>query len=232
MRGVVLLAAVMAACLSGCSETSDGRPVASPSSTERTTTTSEAAPTTSSEASTTATSEAPAMGVTPTLPDTVPPNALVCLPSPAPGVPATVQIGDPVAPRIVVALPEGWAAAPSADGLTLTGPDGMTGAVGVSKTALDPAAAFEKYADDVADEAPISSISVLPAEFCGYSGQRLQGVLSGGPAGKQVYEDRIVHVWTNSGDYLVVVHVAAPAASPAFDAAATTLTADFPITLP
>lgn len=228
MRRVVLLAAVTTACLaSGCSEISDGHPVASPSAAEKTSTSAAVAP-----ASPTTTAEAPAMGVTPTLPDTVPPNALVCLPTPTPGAPATVQTGDPDAPRIVVSLPEGWAAAPSADGLTLTGPDGMTAAVGISTTALDPAAAFEKYADDVADRAPISSISVLPAEFCGYSGQRLKGVLSEGPDGKQVYEDRIVHVWTNTGDYLVVVHVAAPAASPAFDAAATTLTADFAITLP
>ena len=73
---------------------------------------------------------------------------------------------------------------------------------------------------------------MLPAEICGYSGQRLKGVLSGGAAGKQVYEDRIVHVWTNGGDYLIAVHVAAAETSPAFGAAAETLTADFPITLP
>ncbi|MDP9166408.1 MAG: hypothetical protein M3O32_10180, partial [Actinomycetota bacterium] len=85
---------------------------------------------------------------------------------------------------------------------------------------------------DVSALAPISSVSVLPAENCGYSGQRLMGVLSGGPQGKQNYEVRIVHVWTNTGDYLVVIHVAAPQGSPAFDSATATLTADFAITVP
>jgi hypothetical protein len=108
----------------------------------------------------------------------------------------------------------------------------MSGAVVITQTDLDAAAAFEKYADDVAAEAPISSISVLPAETCGYSGQRLMGVLSGGPQGKVSYEDRIAHIWTNAKDYLVVIHVAAPQGSPAFDAATAAMTADFAITLP
>ena len=60
---------------------------------------------------------------------------------------------------------------------------------------------------------------MLPAENCGYSGQRLMGVLSGGAQGKQTYEDRIAHVWTNTKDYLVAIHVTAPQGSPAFDAA-------------
>ncbi|KAA0099028.1 hypothetical protein CIW49_12200 [Mycolicibacterium sp. P1-18] len=154
------------------------------------------------------------------------------MPPPTAGAPATAQPADASAPRIVVAVPEGWTSAPTPGGLALTGPDGMTGTVDVGPTTLDPAAAFEKYTDDVSDSAPISSVSVLPAEHCGYSGQRLMGVLSGGPDGARVYEDRIGHVWTNDGDYLVVIHVAAPQGSPAFDAAATTLTADYAITLP
>jgi len=227
MRVLVLAVAVVTVAVTGgCTETSVGHPVAGPTSSQR------AAAMTTITSPTTTEAEMPTMGVTTTLPDTVPPNALVCLPTATPGAPATAKTDDPAAPRIVVAMPGGWTAAPSGDGLTLTGPGGMTGAVTVTKTALDPAAAFEKYTDDVSDQAPISSVSVLPAEFCGYSGQRLKGMLSGGPAGKQVYEDRIVHVWTNDGDYLIAVHVAAAEASPAFDAAAETLTADFPITLP
>ncbi|KQY04738.1 hypothetical protein ASD37_23000 [Mycobacterium sp. Root135] len=230
MRVLVLAAAVVTVAVTGgCTETSAGHPVAGPTSSQQAAMTTITSPATSPA---TTEAEMPAMGVTTTLPDTVPPNALVCLPTAAPGAPTTAQVDDASAPRIVVAMPAGWTAAPSAAGLTLTGPDGMTGAVTVAKTALDPAAAFDKYTDDVSDQAPISSISVLPAEFCGYSGQRLKGMLSGGPAGKQVYEDRIVHVWTNDGDYLIAVHVAAAEASPAFDAAAETLTADFPITLP
>ncbi|MEU0495302.1 hypothetical protein [Mycobacterium sp. NPDC006124] len=222
--GVVALGVV-----SGCTETSEGHPVAnSPATRPATTSTSVTAP----SAGTSAPKDYPAMGVTPTLREAVPPNALVCLPTPAAGTPVTVQVPDPSAPRIVLALPEGWTSAPSTTGLALTGPDGMSGAVDITETALDPAAAFEKYADDVSALAPISSVSVLPAENCGYSGQRLMGVLSGGPGGAQTYEDRIGHVWTDDGDYLVVIHVGAPQGSPAFDAATTTLTADFAITLP
>jgi hypothetical protein len=231
MRVLVLAAAVCAAgAVGGCTQTSVGHPVASQAPSGQAATTTIAGAATSSPSTTEA--KMPAMGVTTTLPDTVPPNALVCLPAPTAGTPATVRVGDPSAPQIVVALPEGWTSAPSPGGLALTGPDGMTGSVDVGRTTLDPAAAFEKYTDDVSDWAPVSSVSVLPAEFCGYSGQRLQVVLSGGSAGKEVYDDRIVHVWTNVADYLIVVHVAAPEASPAFDAAAETLTADFPITLP
>ncbi|TPG34682.1 hypothetical protein EAH80_12335 [Mycobacterium hodleri] len=141
-------------------------------------------------------------------------------------------MGDADAPKIVVSLPEGWTAAPAPAGLSLTGPDGMSGAVDITETALDPATAFEKYSDDITASAPISSVSVLPAENCGYSGQRLMGVLSGGARGTENYEDRIAHVWTNTKDYLVVIHVAAAQGSPAFDAATSVLTGDFAITIP
>ena len=234
MRRLVLVAAVIAAFVTGgCAETSDGHPVADTSSTSGPTSTSTSSSTSSSTSTTETTPpEFPTMGVTPTLRDAVPPNALVCLPTPAPGTPATAQIADAGAPKIIIAMPEGWTTAPSPQGLALTGPDGMSGSVEISQTDLDAAAAFEKYADDLAAKAPISSISVLPAENCGYSGQRLMGVLSGGPGGKVSYEDRIAHIWTNAKAYLVVIHVATPQGSSAFDAATSAMTADFAITLP
>ena len=233
MRRLVLVAAVISTiAVGGCAETSDGHPVAGPTDHQTATSTSSTSTRTSTSTTEPAPPEFPTMGVTPTLRDAVPPNALVCLPTPTPGTPATAQIGDAGAPRIVIAMPEGWTSAPAPQGLALTGPDGMSGAVEISQTDLDAAAAFEKYSDDLAAEAPISSISVLPAENCGYSGQRLMGVLSGGPQGKVSYEDRISHIWTNAKDYLVVIHVAAPQGSPAFDAATTAMTADFAITLP
>jgi hypothetical protein len=234
MKSLVLIVAVISTLVAGgCAETSDGRPGADTSSTSKPTSSSTSSSTSTSTSTTEpAPPEFPTMGVTPTLRDAVPPNALVCLPAPTPGTPATALIGDAAAPRIVIAMPDGWTAAPSPQGLALTGPDGMSGTVEISQTDLDAAAAFEKYADDVAAEAPISSISVLPAENCGYSGQRLMGMLSGGPAGKLSYEDRIAHIWTNTKDYLVVIHVAAPQGSPAFDAATLAMTADFAITLP
>lgn len=227
----LVTAAIAVGLISGCAETSVGRPIASPTD-DVSATASPATSTSTSTATSVPPPEFPTMGVTPTLRAKIPPNALVCLPASAPGTPATAQIGDASAPRIVVSLPDGWTAAPAPAGLSLTGPDGMSGTVDITETALDPAAAFEKYADDVTARAPISSVSVLPAENCGFSGQRLMGVLSGGAEGKQTYEDRIAHVWTNTKDYLVVIHVAAPQGSPAFEAATSVLTADFTVTIP
>ena len=65
----------------------------------------------------------------------------------------------------------------------------------------------------------VSSVSVLPAELCGYSGQKLMGAWSDTPQQSVEFLDRIVHVWTNAGDYLVAVHVQAPAGTAGFDAA-------------
>src|SRR5881628_2254216 len=140
MRVLVLVAAVCAAAaVGGCTQTSVGHPVTGPAQSGQAAMTTITTAATSSPSTTEATM--PAMGVTTTLRDTVPPNALVCLPTPTAGQPATVQVADPSAPKIVVALPEGWTSAPSPGGLTLTGPDGMTGTVDVGRTTLDPAAA-------------------------------------------------------------------------------------------
>jgi hypothetical protein len=46
-------------------------------------------------------------------------------------------------------------------------------------------------------------------------------------AGAVAFHDRIAHVWTGDGDYLVAVHVKAPGGGLA--AAATVLTADFEV---
>jgi hypothetical protein len=75
-------------------------------------------------------------------------------------------------------------------------------------------------------------VSVLPADDCGYSGQRMMGVLSGGAQGDQTFEDRVAHIWTNTKNYLVAIHVAAPEKTLAFDAATPVLVADYAITLP
>ena len=66
-----------------------------------------------------------------------------------------------------------------------------------------------------------------------FSGQKLMGAWSDTPQNAVQYEDRIVHIWTNSGNnYLVAVHVQAPTGTPGFDAAAEGLTDDFDIALP
>ncbi|MET0473247.1 MAG: hypothetical protein ABW001_01290 [Mycobacterium sp.] len=235
-RGVVWLIAGLVAvgAAGGCAKTSDGHPVAGPTgvATGEATRTQAAETSTSTSVEPESEPEMPTMGVAPTMRETIPPNALSCLPPQAAGTATTVQIGDPAAPRIVVSVPAGWSAAPVPAGVSLTGPDGMSGSVAITETDLDPAAAFEKYTDDLMASAPISSVSVLPAENCGYSGQRLMGMLSGGAQGNQTYEDRIAHIWTNTKNYLVAIHAGAPSGSPAFDAATPVLMADFAITIP
>ncbi len=148
----------------------------------------------------------------------------------------TAEVDDPQAPRITVGVPDGWSmSAGSGDvGGQLAGPgrDGRRRSRS-PQTQLDPAAAFRKYADDLMAESAVSSVSVLPGELCGYSGQKLMGAWSDTPQNAVEFEDRIVHVWTNSGNnYLVAVHVQAPTGTRGFDAAAAVLTEDFEIVLP
>lgn len=236
-RAGLLPALIATAMLSACTQTSDGRAVAgagddataTPAMSTESTRPPDTPPTSESAG---AQPGPPTMGVAPTLPDTVPPNALVCQPVPAPGTATTVQIADPAAPRIVISLPTGWNASPRPTGATLTGPDGMSGDVEITETNLDPAAAFEKYADAIAALAPISSISLLPAENCGYSGQRMMGVLSGARLGSLTFADRVAHIWTNTKNYLVAIHVGTPTRMPGFDAATPVLLADYAITVP
>ena len=73
----------------------------------------------------------------------------------------------------------------------------------------------------------INSVSVLPGELCGYSGQKLMGILADQPGQGIDYADRIVHVWTDSGDFLIAVHVEAPTGTAGFDAAESVMLADF-----
>ena len=65
---------------------------------------------------------------------------------------------------------------------------------------LDPAAAFTEYADEVMAVSAVSSVSVLPAELCGYSGQKLMGAWSDTPQQSVEFLDRIAHVWTNTDE--------------------------------
>ena len=80
----------------------------------------------------------------------------------------------------------------------LDGPDGMSATVTIAATRLDPAAAFRKYADDVMAESAVSTVSVLPGDLCGYSGQKLMGAWSDTPQQAVEFGDRIAHIWTNT----------------------------------
>ena len=86
----------------------------------------------------------------------------------------------------------------------------MTGTVTIAPTTLDAAAAFQKYADDRTADYEISSVSVLPGELCDYSGQELMGLLADKPGQGIDYADRVVHVWTNDGDFLIALRLEAP----------------------
>jgi hypothetical protein len=174
-----------------------------------------------------------APGIVATTRAPIPANAVTCPPSPrAPRT--TVTVADPQAPKVTVALPDGWTAAPVADdaGAKLPGPDGMFASVTITQTKLDPAAAFTDYADKAMAVSAVTSISVLPAELCGYSGQKLMGTWSDTPQRAVEFVDRVVHVWTNSNDYLVAVHVEAPAGTAGFPAASTVLIDDFSVAIP
>jgi hypothetical protein len=175
---------------------------------------------------------APGVVATPRAP--IPPGAVTCSPRTRPAVEAVAQVSDPAAPRITVAVPDGWSVTPGTGdiGVRLNGPDGMSATVSIAKTRLDPAAAFTEYADRVMAVSPVSSVSVLPAELCGYSGQKLMGNWSDNPQQSVQFVDRIVHVRTDTDNYLVAVHSEAPAGTRGFDAAATVLTEDFTVGIP
>ena len=175
-----------------------------------------------------------APGIVTTSRTPVPTDTVSCSQPVKPAVSAVAQVSDPSAPKITVAVPDGWSTEPGSGdiGLRMQGPDGMFATVTIAQTKLDPAEAFTEYADKVMAVSAVSSVSVLPAELCGYSGQKLMGAWSDTPQQSVEFLDRIAHVWTNSDSYLVAVHVQAPAGTDGFDAASTVLIEDFAVGIP
>ena len=172
-------------------------------------------------------------GVEVTLPDHIPPNAVVCFPPPpTSGSMTRASVPDPVAPTITVRLPDGWNSAPgTADvALTSTGPEGMSVRVTITPTDLDPGGAFLRYAADLRTAKPGVNVTVAPAQFCGYSSQLLSGTVAGPSAVD--FADRITHIWTNTKAYLVVIHLEGPAGTPGFNAAKSTVTQQFAVVIP
>lgn len=220
----------------GCERSSPGTPVADQAPTS-TRSSSSAAPQTERE-STTAPAPPSEPGVVPTVGKPIPPDTETCFHTPDAAATATAaQISDPAAPRIVVDIPPAWSSSPGTgdpaeEALTMTGPDGMTGKVTIAATTLDPESAFEAYADAVMARSVVAVLNMWPAEFCGYSSQELFGNWSDQPGESTEFADRIAHVWTNTGGYLVAVHLQGPAETPGFEAAKELLTADFSITIP
>ncbi|CAM5741408.1 hypothetical protein MAUB1S_01622 [Mycolicibacterium aubagnense] len=83
----------------------------------------------------------------------------------------------------------------------------------ITPTRQDAASAFREYADTRTAGHEYNSVSILPDELCGYSGQKLMGVLADKPGSGDDYVDRIVHVWTNTGDHLIALQLQGPTGS-------------------
>lgn len=231
-RSAVLAALCMATLVvSACGKTSEGEPVTDDAATVAESTSSEAATTTTLTTRTIPTPEADLTepGIVPTTSTEVAPNTVTC----AGPEGATAVVADPSAPKITVVLPQGWSTGPGEGdvGAKLTGPEGVWATVTIAKTTLDPAQAFKQYADDAMAASAVSSVSVLPADLCGYSGQKLLGSWADTPEQAVEFGDRVAHVWTNSGDYLVAVHVQGPAGT-GFDPFTSPMMDDFAIEIP
>jgi hypothetical protein len=169
-------------------------------------------------------------GVETTLPQHIPPNAMVCFPQlPFSGRLALASVSDPVAPKIMFHVPDGWNSARASGDLamTATGPGG-TLRVTITPTELDAGGAFLRYASDLRTTKPGVRVTVEAAQFCGYSSQLLGGT---GP-GAVDFADRITHIWTNTKAYLVAIHVEGPAGAPGFSAAKSTVTQQFAVVIP
>ncbi|KAA0079193.1 hypothetical protein CIW52_29720 [Mycolicibacterium sp. P9-64] len=223
----VALVFVAAGAASSCVRTDEGVPVAA-SSVEAT-----AKPLPGSEPPSGVSDQAPP-GVVPTIQVPVPVDAVTCAAPGKPGAVVTAAVSDPTAPKITVSVPPGWNSSPGSGdvGARMDGPDGMSATVTIAPSGLDPAKAFRDYTDQVMSQSPVSSVSILPGELCDYSGQKLMGAWSDTPQNSVQFVDRIVHVWTNTKNFLVSVHVQAPTGVDQLDAAGKLLTEDFEVRLP
>jgi hypothetical protein len=215
------------ATLAGCVRTDEG--VAIRSEDFATPTTAPPRPTQSTEDAGPA-----APGILTTTRTPIPADTVSCSEPVRAAVSAVAQVSDPNAPRITVAVPDGWSPEPGSGdvGIRMQGPDGMFATVTIAATKLDPADAFTEYADKVMAMSAVSSVSVLPSELCGYSGQKLMGAWADTPQQSVEFLDRIAHIWTNTNDYLVAVHVQAPTGTDGFDASSTVLIEDLAVGLP
>lgn len=162
------------------------------------------------------------------------PAGAPCAPAELPPVRVVAEVADPAAPTATLGVPDGWSMSSGdgdAEGARLEGPDGMEAVVLIQPAAQDPESAFREWADFLTADADISTVSTLPGDLCGYSGQELMGSLADDTQSVE-YRDRLVHVGTPGQAYLIVVHVEAPAGTPGFEAASNMVTGDFEIGLP
>lgn len=165
-------------------------------------------------------------GVVPASRVPLPAGGGTCAPAPAAGTTVSAEVADPKASRLVVPVPAGWSSATGSGdvAVTMDGPDGRTASVTIATTRLDPEAAFRAHTDRLVDKGAVSTVSIMPAELCDYSGQKLVGAWSDAAANSVEFTDRIVHVWTAAENYLVAIHVEAPTEAGPDDAATAMLT--------
>ncbi len=216
--------------VAGCTRPGGGTPVADSSYTATTTgsgTTTRVPPTPSSAP------DHPDFGVVPTR-EPIRTGEVTCQPSQRPPVGVNSQVADPGAPVLTLAVPDGWSMQGGAGdiGARVSGPEGMSATVTIVATTSTPQAAFADYADRLTSGSSVSSLNVLPAELCDYSGQKMTGVLSDGARQAIEFADRVVHIPTGSGNYLVSVHTEAPNGVAAFDAASAELTGEIEVRIP
>jgi hypothetical protein len=227
MRRARWAAIALTVVLTACVRTSEGVPVAGDAA-------ETGSPGQSSTATPTDQPDIAEPGVVPTNRTPVPPDPASCpLPNPPP-VSVVASVSDPAAPKITIALPAGWGASGGDGdvGVRLVGPDGISARVTIVATSLDAADAFRKYTDEVMAASTVSSVSVVPAELCGYSGQKLLGAWSDSRQQAVEFGDRLAHIWTNTDSYLVAVHVEGPASTAEFEPNASPLMEDFAIDIP
>lgn len=227
MKPAAWAAITLAVVLTSCVRTSDGMPVAG----ERKGSGTSVLPT---RVIPTPEGDLTEPGVVPTTRKPIPAGATTCETPNPPPVGVTASVADPAAPKITVALPSGWSTTKGDGdvGAQLQGPDGVTATVTIAETPLEPAQAFQQYANDAMATSAVSSVSVLPADLCGYSGQKLLGAWSESPQQAVEFGDRIAHIWTNTDNYLVAVHVEGPADTAGFDPTMSPLMEDFSVLIP
>lgn len=234
MVTAALIGAAALVALSGCARVSEGEPLAEPMGSERATPTSvPVQPSGTTDPQSAPDQDSP--GVLPTQRSPLPANVVACAPPSRPPVSVAAAIADAAAPRLTVGVPEGWSFTQGSGDVAvkMQGPHNMSASVTIAPTTLDPEAAFRDYTDKLMEKSSVSTVSILPAELCDYSGQKLMGTWSGdSPENSIEFFDRVIHVWTNAGDFLVGIHVEAPAGVDGFDAASRVITDDVELTIP
>ena len=159
---------------------------------------------------------------------------MVCGPEARPSASVAASVSDPAAPRLTIGVPDQWTFTEGEgdEAVRMQGPEKMSATVTIAPTALDPEAAFRQYTDEVMAKAAASTVSILPAQLCDYSGQKLMGTWSDSAQTSVDFHDRVLHVWTDHGDYLIVIHVEAPSDVDALAAASDVITDHVELTVP